>query len=401
MAQKEASRRRRTTVKKAIHTGKRKGRVLETLLEGLARFQFRFGILIVIAALVMSVFMGIGIRDIEMESDFNAMMPQHLPIFQLNEKITDTFSGQDTVFILFKLDEDVEMKGAPTDILDPLILQYIQLLDSSLKHENAIDSVLSLAPAIDAAERAYPELTTEAVLQILDSQPQLKTLISDDRKKMIVMLKADVGSGDEGIIALEELVQNKLDALSCPPGTDVMITGSPSVRVVILDLLRHDAIYTLIIAFIIIFLLLIVMERSLRESIIISIPLLLGILWTGGTLAWLDIKISFATAGLGAMLLGLGVEYGVFMLKRFREERAKRGSDEEAFLEAVPKVGSAILGSGTTTIVGFLALTLSILPMMQNLGFSLALGIFYSIIVAVVIEPVIIRFDQYVRGRQR
>ena len=55
-------------------------------------------------------------------------------------------------------------------------------------------------------------------------------------------------------------------------------------------------------------------------------PLLLGLIWTLGTMGWLGIQISIPTAGIGAMILGLGVEYGVFMLTRYEEEKEhKRG----------------------------------------------------------------------------
>jgi hypothetical protein len=59
-------------------------------------------------------------------------------------------------------------------------------------------------------------------------------------------------------------------------------------------------------------------------------------------------------------------------------------------------VGIGILGSATTTIVGFLALTLSVMPMLQHLGLSLALGIFYCLLAALFIEPVfIIKMEEW------
>jgi hypothetical protein len=89
------------------------------------------------------------------------------------------------------------------------------------------------------------------------------------------------------------------------------------------------------------------------------------------------------------MILGLGVEYGVFMLSRYHEERIQNKSQEDSIMISVPAVGSGILGSGLTTTMGFLALTLSFIPMLQDLGLSLALGIFYSLISAVLISPLI------------
>jgi uncharacterized protein len=53
-----------------------------------------------------------------------------------------------------------------------------------------------------------------------------------------------------------------------------------------------------------------------------------------------------------------------------------------------------VIGSGMTTIFGFLALTLSVMPLLQKLGLSLALGIFYCLAVAVLVMPSMIIIEE-------
>jgi predicted RND superfamily exporter protein len=48
------------------------------------------------------------------------------------------------------------------------------------------------------------------------------------------------------------------------------------------------------------------------------------------------------------------------------------------------------MGSGLTTIVGFAVLSLSIMPVLQHLGQSLALGIFFCLLAAIFVEPCLI-----------
>lgn len=365
----------------------------ERALKKFAQFQYKYGTIILVAAIIFTAFISIGLKDIQLEGDIQEQMPQHLPIYQLNDKIRDTFRGQDTIFILFKL-ENTEVQEVPKDILNPEIMDYVVRLQDSLEKESKVEGITSIYPAIQAAQQRTPQLTPEIMVNSLAHSPQAQELVSDDRRKMIMMVRADVGSSEDEIKGITNLINEKISSFSKPPGTDIMVTGSAPVQVETLDLLRFDSVYTLAIAFVIIFGLLVVMQRSFKKAGLIAVPLIFGVVWTGGALGWLNIKISFATAGLGAMILGLGVEYGVFMLTRYKEEREK-GKKQLASLEVgVPGVGSAIIGSGTTTIVGFLALTLSIIPMMHNLGVSLALGIFFSIIGAVVVEPIVIVLEE-------
>ncbi len=370
---------------------------LEKILEKYSGFIYGHSIKLFVGILIFTIFISFGISNIELESDVMEQMPQHLPAFKTNDRIENKFSGQDIVFLLFKLDENLNVQQTPKDILDPVILEYIVNLESVFKTESQIDSINSIAPMVEAAKQQHGELTTESVVQLLENNPQAADLVSKDRKKTIVMLMTDVGSSEEEIKSLSRMIEEKLHALSTPPGTKVMITGQPPLMNTILEILVRDAIYTLSIAFLLIYILLIVIQRSFRRASMVALSLLLAIIWTGGTLGWLNIKISFATAGLGAMVLGLGVEYGVFVLSRFREERKKSGQ-LDALKNSLPKVGAAIIGSGSTTIIGFLALTLSIIPMMNNLGTSLAIGIFYCILSTVAVLPAIIINEERIRG---
>jgi hypothetical protein len=127
---------------------------------------------------------------------------------------------------------------------------------------------------------------------------------------------------------------------------------------------------------------------------LVFVPLMLGLIWTIGTMGWVGLKLSIITVGLGAMILGLGVEYGIFMLTRYYEERETGKNQEEALKASVPGVGFAIFGSGVTTIIGFLALTLSVMPMLKHLGLSLAIGITYSLMAALVVAPLIILYEE-------
>jgi hypothetical protein len=162
----------------------------------------------------------------------------------------------------------------------------------------------------------------------------------------------------------------------------------------IFDLLKNDAVFTLLVAAGIILLLLFVMEGSYTQGILVFAPLSLGLIWTMGTLGWLGIPLSVATVGLSSMILGLGVEYGVFVLSRYNEERAKNNSQLDSMKTTVFGIGSAVIGSGLTTIVGFGVLSFSSVPMIQHLGQTLALGIAFCLLAALFVNPVFILLEE-------
>lgn len=379
--------------------------LLEKGLEKVAEKQYKYKLPIILLVLIITSLMIYGVTKVEFESDFTKELPTELPIFQLNDKITEKIAGQDVIFVLVMLDEDSNNKDGIKDLREPVVVKFLEDLQEKLEAEPEVESVVSFATITNAMGVPAEYLELETVRSITSSSETAKSLFSKDYKKTFVMISADVGYGEESVLAITDLIQTKLDSTDRPAGLDIRITGLPSVNLTVLNLLRHDSVYTIILASIIILVLLFLIQGSIYRALLIFTPLMIGLVWTIGTLGLTGMKISVATAGIGAMILGLGVEYGVFMLTRFKEERLKGAGQEESLKVTVPAVGSAILGSGTTTIVGFLALTLSVMPMLQKLGISLALGIFYCIISAVFIEPIIIiyveRFRSWKTGYNR
>ena len=94
------------------------------------------------------------------------------------------------------------------------------------------------------------------------------------------------------------------------------------------------------------------------------------------------------------MILGLGVEYGVFVLTRYNEERDKNISQLDSMKTTVHAIGTAVIGSGLTTIVGFGVLSFASIPMMQHLGETLALGIAFCLLAALFVNPVFIVLEE-------
>ncbi|MFZ7131361.1 MAG: efflux RND transporter permease subunit [Eubacteriales bacterium] len=101
-------------------------------------------------------------------------------------------------------------------------------------------------------------------------------------------------------------------------------------------------------------------------------------------------EISFVTnAAQNILQLAVSLDYSVFLLHRFKEEREKTTDVKEAMIFALCKSTSSILSSGLTTVIGFLALTLMKFQIGPDMGFALAKGIALSLITVFALTPVL------------
>ena len=362
---------------------------LQKSLVKLAEMQRKHAKLLAVLVIIFTIVLGIGLKDLTINSDFRKEMPKDLPIFALNDRISSKFGGQDTVVIAVQIDDSVDLDSAVRDIRDPRVIQSLIFLEGVLRDESSITSVTSPATFF----RGKSDVTPEEITQTLQS-PQANAFFSRNNKMTLMYVTADIGSGEDQIKNFDEFIQKRIDYTPKPPGVKFGITGGPTLRMTIFDLLKSDAVYTLIVAAVFILLLLFVMEGSYTRGLLVFAPLSLGLIWTMGTLGWLGIPLSVATVGLSSMILGLGVEYGVFMLSRYTEERAKNIGQLDSLRTTVRGIGAAIIGSGLTVIVGFGVLAFATVPMIQHLGETLALGIAFCLLAALFVNPVFILLEE-------
>ena len=125
--------------------------------------------------------------------------------------------------------------------------------------------------------------------------------------------------------------------------------------------------------------------------------LLFPIAYNFGTNIFLG-QISYITEALATVLqLGVTMDFSIFLLHRYQEEKELRSSNEEAMTSAICKTMTSISASSLTTIAGFLALCAMRLTLGRDIGLVMAKGVALGVICTVVILPsLILTFDKWV-----
>jgi len=374
----------------------RKGKIsVERALELLASFQYRHYKKIIVAALLITVFLGYGMTLLQFQGDLTKEMPQDVPVFELADKLASTFKGEEFMIIVVSLDEETGAKDLPRDVRDPRVIQSVVELHERLEAEPSIEGVRSIAPVFP---NGVPD-DIEGVKEVVASTPGAVQFFNRDYSIMLVYADTAVGTDEEKVTEITDIMQKDTEAITKPAGVTYKIAGIAPIIVEIVRLLKGDIVLTTFTAGFAIFALLVVLERSFSRGFIVFLPLIFTVIWTFGTLGLLGIAISVTTGVIGAILLGLGVEYGIFMVSRYYEERQKY-EPAESLKIAVSNIGASTFGSAATTTAAFLALTLSLMPMIQHLGQTLAFGITYCWIAASVVNPCFILLEEQIKSRK-
>ena len=137
--------------------------------------------------------------------------------------------------------------------------------------------------------------------------------------------------------------------------------------------------------------------ESWLTPFLFMLGLLFPLVYNFGTNIFLG-QVCFITVSLAAVLqLGVTMDFSIFLLHRYDEEKELCASNEEAMENAICKTMSSITASSLTTIAGFLALCAMQLTLGADLGIVMAKGVALGVICTVVVLPaLILTFDKWV-----
>ena len=99
---------------------------------------------------------------------------------------------------------------------------------------------------------------------------------------------------------------------------------------------------------------------------------------------------STVTAMLTVVLFGVGTDYVLFLLFRYRERLRAGEQPKEAMVNAIGRVGPAIATAAGAVVIAFLALTLSSLGLFRSLGPALAIAVATTLVAGLTLIPAIV-----------
>ncbi|MFI0510420.1 MMPL family transporter [Streptomyces sp. WSLK1-5] len=129
-----------------------------------------------------------------------------------------------------------------------------------------------------------------------------------------------------------------------------------------------------------------------------GLPLLTAIIGVGVSMATIlalsDALGLSTTTGTLAMMLGLavGIDYALFVVSRYREERAKGRAPQEATALAVGTAGSAVVFAGLTVVIALAGLSVVGIPMLTKMGLAAAGAVVVGVLIALTLVPAFLGF---------
>jgi len=160
------------------------------------------------------------------------------------------------------------------------------------------------------------------------------------------------------------------------------------------EAVRNDLGWTGTASFVLVLIIIVVAFRDFRALVLIFVPLVLANIWTTGAAVLTVKNLNTFTSFYPAILFGLGVDFGIHLYLRYREQRAGGGEVEDCIARAWDLTGPPSFTAALTTVGGFCALWAAGFGGFQQLGTLLAIGVSFCFVSVLVTLPLLIRWRE-------
>jgi RND superfamily putative drug exporter len=235
-----------------------------------------------------------------------------------------------------------------TDVTDPVVAQKGIALEKKIAQEEGVTKTLS-----------YWTSGGEA------------TLKSNDGKAAFILVYGDGEAFTPESQKLGKLMQEKYDGSY--EGLTLYAGGVGVVGHAITKKISDDLKIAELISIPLTFILLVLVFGALAAS---AMPLIVGVAAILGAFFILYLFTLFTTVSIYAlnlttgMGLGLGIDYALLMVNRFREELHRGKSVEDSIVTTMATAGKTVFYSGMTVLVTLLSLTFFPLPFLKSFGYA-------------------------------
>jgi hypothetical protein len=134
-----------------------------------------------------------------------------------------------------------------------------------------------------------------------------------------------------------------------------------------------------------------ILFRSLRLGVMCMLPAGLAVAATFAGMGLTGMPLGVATSMFASIVLGIGVDFAIHLIERYRSEQARGAEHESAMVEALAATGQAILANALAVALGFGVLILSRVPANTQLGTIVVVSLTGCLAATLFVIPALLR----------
>ena len=349
---------------------------------------------------LLTLVMGYFALQVKLSYEFTKAIPEDNPKFVIYKDFVKKFGVDGTTVVVgfqtdsmytkrvfnavYQLHQSLKQIPGTTEVLS---LPYAYTLVKDSVQSKFIPRKIFNAP-YDKDSLLIKDETTLAQL------PFYKNLLYNPNSHSYIMaisFKPDsINSGARSHII--SLLQNKLDSFAHQTKLVVHVSGLPYIRTILADRIKKEMLWFLIGSLLLSAITLMLFFRSLSATLLSLAVVVMGVIWSFGTMVLMGQKITLLTALIPPLIVVIGIPNCIYFLNKYHTAYKETQHKENAIVQMVSRMGIVTLFCNLTAAIGFFVFAFTKSPLLKEFGWVSGLNIMALFFISLFFIPPVLTY---------
>ena len=373
----------------------------------IATYIIRYRIMWVVLVLVSTIFMAYEASKIELSYQFARILPSNDPVEKEYQDFRKLFGEDGSVMVIGWQDPQLFEVNKFSDWCK---------LTQRIRETDGIKSVLSLANLQKAVRndslrqfdfepviRKIPTTQTEvdSIKKEILNLPIYEGLVLNSKSNatLIVITFNDKELNSKRRLTIVSDIEAIAEEFATKYSTDLHYSGMPYIRTVNMKKISGEMELFMGLAVFVTLFILWAFFRSFRLTLLSIVVVLIGVVFSVGTLHLFHYKITALTGLIPPLLIVIGVPNCVFLINKYQSELRDNKSKDDAIREMIRQIGISTFLANTTTAIGFGVFYFTNSSLLVEFGVVAAISVMVTYVLCLLLLPITLHYMNVPKAR--
>ena len=350
--------------------------------------------------LLSTVVMGYFAVQIKLSYEYTKAIPSDNPKFIVyNEFVKKYGVDGTTVVVGFKTNQFYTKD----------FFNQVDALHKTIKQNTAVAEVMSIPTAytiskdsvetkFNAAKIFQAPYTSDSLLladkTVFENLPFYQNLYYNPDSNSYIMAISFIADSINSVSRTKIIgsIQNELERFSQSTKTEVHISGLPFIRTIMADRIKKEMLWFLVGSLVLSAITLLLFFRSISATIMSLAVVLMGVIWSLGTMVLLGQKITLLTALIPPLIVVIGIPNCIYFLNKYHTSYRETNNKDKALVQMVGRMGVVTLFCNITAAIGFFVFALTKSPLLKEFGWVSGLNIMILFFISLFFIPPVLSY---------
>ena len=347
-----------------------------------------------------TVALGIGGSKVQLSYELSRAIPVDHPKYIAYQEFRKKFGEDGNLLVI----------GIQTNnFFDQNLFNAYATLHQNIKRLNGVEDVISVPGAInlvkaDSAERLkaeviFPERSLtqteiDSSKKIFLNLPFYKDLLYNPETNVWLMgirINKEIMNSEARIKVVKGIVRFA-NAFGTSNNIEVHLSGLPYIRTELSTRIAGEMRWFLMVSVILSAIILLLFFRSISSMLLSLAVMIIGVLWSLGTMHLLDYKITLLTALIPPLVVVIGIPNCIYFLNKFHTAYNDTGDKKRALVAMVERMGIVTLFCNLSAAIGFAVFALTRSQVLKEFGVVAGINIMALFFISLILIPSVLSF---------